>query len=83
VITSSLVTRKNAIEVELRRGVSDPKRKSYLLARLQQLNRDIQSLGFSEAEIEKNDILTGNDKDVTVGNRQYLVPLPEWMKDKK
>jgi hypothetical protein len=53
---SRLVTRKNEIERELRRGVRDPQRRQYLIARLLQIENDIRAIGFSE--LEKRTILT-------------------------
>lgn len=54
-IESKLVHRKNEIEVELKRGVRDPRRKKYLLNNLLLIERDIGLMGFSEEDIEKND----------------------------
>jgi hypothetical protein len=56
---SRLVTRKNELERELRRGVRDPARKRYLTARLVQIENDIRSMGFSDEEIEKNEFPDG------------------------
>ena len=77
---SRLVTRKNELERELRRGVRDPARKRYLTARLVQIENDIRSMGFSDEEIEKNEFADGGK---TISGRQFLVPLPEWTTDKK
>jgi hypothetical protein len=72
---SRLVTRKNEIESELRRGVRDPARKRHLTARLLQIENDIRAMGFSEEEIENNDFADGGK---TISGRQFLMPLPEW-----
>ena len=51
---SRLVTRKNQIEAELKRGVRDGRRRKYLLENLLLLERDIGLIGFSEDEIKQN-----------------------------
>ena len=82
-ITSMLVRRKNEFEEELRRGTADPKRRQYILARLRQIQNDIGALGLSETEIKTNEIQTGHDKDVTVGNRQVFIPPASWVEFKE
>jgi hypothetical protein len=53
-IASRFITNKQEIEHELKIGVwRDPKRMQYLLAKLQQIERDISSMGFSKEEAEK------------------------------
>lgn len=78
---SRLILQKQQIERELRRGVRDPRRKQYLIARLLQIENDIRCMGFSEEEIEKNDF-AGSGKTVSIG-QQYLVPLAGWATDEK
>lgn len=56
-IESRLITRKNQIETELKRGVRDPKRKQYLLENLLLLERDIGIIGFDQEEIKKNNFI--------------------------
>jgi hypothetical protein len=79
---SRLISKKQDIEAELKRGGRDPARKQYLIARLLQIDRDISSMGFSSEEVKKNDFAY-DDKRVTVGNKQYFVPPPSWFNDKK
>ena len=49
---SRLVLKKQQIEMELKRGVRDQRRKQYLTARLLQIENDIRCLGFSADDIE-------------------------------
>jgi hypothetical protein len=77
-VQSALVTKRNEIERELRLGVRDPRRKQYLVARLLQLDRDIAAMGYSQEEIERNDVKTGDDNKKTDGTKQYFVPPPSW-----
>lgn len=53
-IESRLVSRKNELERELKKGVRNPQRKQYILANLRILERDINCLGFTEEEIKEN-----------------------------
>jgi hypothetical protein len=78
---SRLISKKQEIEAELKRGIRDPRRKQHLTARLVQIDRDISSMGFSPEEVKKNDFAY-DDKKVTVGNKQYFVPPPSWFNDK-
>jgi hypothetical protein len=78
---SRLISKKQDIEAELKRGVRDPRRKQYLTARLLQIDRDISSMGFSPEEVEKNDFVY-DDKKVAAGTKQYFVPPPTWFNDK-
>jgi hypothetical protein len=39
----------------------------------------VQALGFTDAEIDANDVATGNPGHKEVGSKSYLVPLPSWM----
>ena len=82
-IESRLVTRKNQIEMELRRGVRDPRRKQYLTARLLQIENNCRCMGYSEAEIRNNDVNTGHDNTKTVESNQILVPLASWVAEPK
>jgi hypothetical protein len=50
---SRLISKKQDIEAELKRGVRDPRRKQYLIARLLQIDRDISSMGFSPEEVRR------------------------------
>jgi hypothetical protein len=58
---------------------TDPRRLHYLEQRKAQLLRDVQALGFTDAEIDANDVATGNPGHKEVGSKSYLVPLPSWM----
>jgi len=81
-IESRLISKKQDIEAELKRGVRDPRRKQYLIARLLQIENDIRCMGFSPEEIEKNEFTYAPDE--TVVSKQYYVPLPSWIaSDKK
>jgi hypothetical protein len=78
-VQSRLVSAKQDIERELKRGVKDPRRKAYLTARLLQLERDIGVLGFSEDEIKRNNFVgAGGANTKQVGSDTYYVPLPTW-----
>jgi hypothetical protein len=78
---SRLITAKNEIEQELRvnRRI-DPRRKAYLTARLQTLERDIKVMGFSDSEVKTNVISHGNASHKEVGSQQYFVPSPSWVR---
>jgi hypothetical protein len=74
---SRLVTARNEIlqELQVNRRI-DPRRKQYLLARLRTLERDIGAMGFSETDIEKNDISYGGAANtVSVAAKQYFIPV--------
>jgi hypothetical protein len=76
---SRLICKKQEIENELKRGVRDPGRKQYLIARLLQIENGIRAMGFTEAEIARNDFSDGGK---TVESKQYLVPPPSWITNK-
>ena len=65
-VESHLVSRKKSIEIELKRGVRDPKRRAFLLANLLRMERDIGALGFSEDEVEKNDFSYADSKKTSI-----------------
>ena len=69
---SCLIRKRNDIEFELRRGVRDPRRKKYLLARLLQLENDCGKMGFTPEEIKTGE-LSYNQNAV-----ESKSPLPEW-----
>jgi hypothetical protein len=78
---SRLISKKQDIEAELKRGVRDPRRKQYLTARLLQIDRDISSMGFSPEEVKKNEFTYVPNK--TLISKQYYVPLPSWIANDK
>jgi hypothetical protein len=80
-ISSALISKKHQIEREPKRGVRDPQKKAYLIARLLQIENDIKSLGFSEQEIESNDVACGKANHPIA--RQYYLPPSEWTFGKK
>jgi hypothetical protein len=84
---SKLVSRRAEVIHQLkilsqreRVGIRDDKKKRQLTAILLQLERDIQSIGFSPEEIEKNEFSYHADK-VEV-SKQHLIMPPSWH-DKK
>jgi hypothetical protein len=69
---SKLVSKLNDINHELaisRYARIDAQRLHYLERRKAQLLRDISSLGFSDAEIQANDIATGDPNKKEVGSK--------------
>jgi hypothetical protein len=73
---SRLVLKKQQIEMELKRGVRDQRRKQYLTARLLQIENDIRRLGFSADDIESNDFAYSADEKKL--SKAYYVPLASW-----
>ena len=83
---SKLVSRRAEVIHQLkilsqreRVGIRDDKKKRQLTAILLQLERDIQSIGFSPEEIEKNEFSYHADK---VEVSKHLIIPPSWH-DKK
>ncbi|MGO9399902.1 MAG: hypothetical protein ACLP19_18975 [Xanthobacteraceae bacterium] len=76
-IASRIISKIQDFEHELKMGAFrpiDPRRRHYLTESLKQLRRDVQSMGYTPDEIEKNDVYAGVDK---VGiQKQYLVVPP-------
>jgi hypothetical protein len=82
-IESNLVSARNAVEQELKLSQFqriDPKRKAFLRVRLAQLTRDIQAVGFSETEVEKNDVNVGHGQKQT-NQTSFLIPPASWMSE--
>lgn len=80
-IESRLVSKKKSFEIELKRGVSDPKRRQYLVSRLLQIENDIRALGLTPEEIKTNNVQTGTDGGKTISGQQFLVPPPSWVSE--
>jgi hypothetical protein len=73
---SRLVSRRNEIQNELRlmrygSGRRDPRRQDALEATLRGIERDIKAMGFSEAEIARNNFAYGGDRRGI--QRQFLI----------
>jgi hypothetical protein len=78
-LESRLINKKLDLERQLKLGIRDPKKKQYALSRLLQLESEIRCcMGFSEADVKKNDFQY-HDGGKIVESKSHYVPLPSWV----